>query len=80
MAVWLLPLFYFVIAIIFGVFLGGAGHGFGIEVAYWAGFPATKLAEYAPDSEMIWMVIAGLMQWTIVGAVFDRFRSGRGRK
>jgi hypothetical protein len=65
---------------IFGVILGGVGHGWGIAVVFFLSIPSSLLGGFFPkNAVMIWIVGFGFVQWLIIGLCLDRL-SARKRK
>jgi len=79
----ILSILYLVFGAIFGVFLGGAGHGPGIQILYLISLPSSLLGGIFPsDSVMIWIAVTGFFQWLLIGLAIDwivRRKKSKGR-
>jgi hypothetical protein len=69
---------YSLLAILFGVILGGAGHGIGIQYLFYLGFPASLIHYTVPDTLL--MAIAGGLQWIAIGGAFDFYRKRKSKR
>ena len=68
----LVPLIYLIISLALLFLFGGAGHGGGIEAFYYVSLPAVLLVQRAREG-VIWGLLAGILQWGLIGYFIDRF-------
>jgi len=67
-----IPIAYFILSLALLLVFGGAGHGWGIEAFYCVSLPAALLVQER-EVVVIWVLVAGILQWGVVGCVIDRF-------
>jgi UDP-N-acetylmuramyl pentapeptide phosphotransferase/UDP-N-acetylglucosamine-1-phosphate transferase len=78
---WSLPAAYLLAVAVFGVLLGGAGHGPGIAVVFFLSLPCSLLSYLFPeDTVMLWIALMGFLQWFAIGMAFDWMRFRRKRR
>lgn len=80
---WILPLLYLVLSIVLLLGFGNIGHGKGIEVFFYVSLPAgfvSNLVEAtfrSGESALLSCFLAGLVQYAVIGYLFDAFRRRR---